>query len=91
MVKGEWTDLPPIGGWLGQTDDAKMLNVGQRSVERAVAVQRQGIPELQKAIETGAISVSSAADITTLPAKEQVTIARRHRPIRAEIDHLPSR
>jgi hypothetical protein len=38
VVNGERTDLPLIGARLGQTDDAKMLNIGQRSVERAVAV-----------------------------------------------------
>ena len=46
---------------------ARLLNVGHASVERAKAVQRDGIAELQSAVERGDVSVSTAADIATYP------------------------
>ncbi len=50
---------------------AEMLNVGKRSVARAKAVLDEGIPELAIAIERGEISVSAAAELTSLPEPEQ--------------------
>src|SRR5258708_18011833 len=50
---------------------SRLLNVGHASVERAKAVQRAGTPELIHAVERGAISVSAAADVASLPAQDQ--------------------
>src|SRR5262249_39991766 len=59
---------------------SRLLNVGHASVERAKTVQRAGAPELVQRVERGAISVSAAADVATLPAQEQ-RMARGEREI----------
>src|SRR6516165_12175055 len=56
---------------------SEMLNVGERTVARAREVQEHGTPELVSAVERGAISVSSAADVATLPVQEQREIVAR--------------
>jgi ParB-like chromosome segregation protein Spo0J len=56
---------------------AELLNVGERSVQRAAIVHDRGVPELQKAVETGAVSVWSAVEVARRPAAEQCEIAER--------------
>jgi hypothetical protein len=52
---------PSIGGpQVSQAEAAKMLNVSERSVQRARAVQ-EASPELAAAVEKGEMSVSKAA------------------------------
>jgi hypothetical protein len=59
---------PPIGGAaVTQAEAAALLNVGERSVQRARVVIERGTPELVKAVERGDVSVSSAVKIA-LPA-----------------------
>lgn len=60
-----------------QEQAAEMLNVGERSVRRAVEVREQGAPELVAAVESGQVSVSAAADIATKPQDEQREIVAR--------------
>jgi N6-adenosine-specific RNA methylase IME4/ParB-like chromosome segregation protein Spo0J len=54
---------------------AELLNVGRASVERAKTVDREGVPELKRAVERGKVSVSAAADIATQPKERQAEIA----------------
>jgi hypothetical protein len=59
---------------IGETSQAKaaqLLNVGKRSVERAAEVHHHGALELQQAVERGAVSVSAAADVASLPTDQQ--------------------
>jgi hypothetical protein len=44
-----------------------MLNVSEKSIKRAKAVQRDAEPELQAAVEQGKIAVSLAANAAKLP------------------------
>src|SRR5262249_40334290 len=76
MRQGARTDLSPIGE-MSQASAAELLNVGKRSVERAVDVREHGAPELQQAVERGNVSVSAAADIATQPIDEQREIVAR--------------
>jgi N6-adenosine-specific RNA methylase IME4 len=69
----------PIGE-TSQAKAAKLLNIGKRTVERAANVRDHGAPELQEAVERGAVSVSAAVDIATLPADEQREIIARGKP-----------
>jgi N6-adenosine-specific RNA methylase IME4 len=50
---------------------SELLNVGERSAARARGVQQQGDPDLVRAVETGRVKVSVAADIAALPKEEQ--------------------
>lgn len=53
MKQGERTDLPSIGAKLSQKQAGDMLNVSERTVERAAKVQREATPEQVKAVEQG--------------------------------------
>lgn len=55
-----------------QAEAAKLLNVSPRTVATAKQVQKSGVPELVKAVEEGAVSVSAAAVI----AKETPEVQR---------------
>lgn len=68
--KGRPSGNPPIGGFT-QTGAAQLLNVGERSLQRARMVIDNGIDELQSAVERKAMAVSTAADLAHLPADTQ--------------------
>ena len=50
---------------------AELLNVSERTVRHARDVREGGAPELVRAVETGAVSVSAAADMASLPVEVQ--------------------
>jgi hypothetical protein len=56
---------------VSQAQAADMLQVSTRSVAAAAKVIATGAPELQEAVKSGAVSVSAAAAITSLPKLEQ--------------------
>lgn len=60
---------------VSQSEAADLLAVGRRSVQRAAEVQEKAAPELQAAVESGKVAVSTAVDLTELPASEQTKIA----------------
>lgn len=60
----------PIGG-MPQPKAAELLNVGERSVQRAREVQQSGAPELVEAVERGEVAVSTAAVIAQEPPQVQ--------------------
>lgn len=57
-----------------QAAAAQMLNVSERSVRAAKAVQKTGVPALAQAVERGEVSVSVGAGIARLPKEEQEQI-----------------
>lgn len=56
---------------------ADLLNVSRASVASAATVLAQGTPSLVDAVDRGAVRVSTAADIATLPPTEQEEIVAR--------------
>lgn len=68
--KGRPSIIPPIGG-ITQASAAQLLNVGERSLQRARMVIDNGIDELQNAVENKGMAVSTAANLAHLPAETQ--------------------
>lgn len=67
-----------------QQQAADTFNVSEKSVRRAVKVQREGIEELNNAVVAGEISVNKAAEIAALNKEEQpaaVQAAKAHKPL----------
>ncbi len=62
--------IPPIGG-ISARAAAAMVNVSERSVERARTVINEGVEELQHAVEQGQLAVSAAEKIARLPDDAQ--------------------
>lgn len=54
---------------VSRANAASMLNVSERSVNTAKAVQASAPPEVVQAVEQGSISVSLAAKVAELPAR----------------------
>ena len=81
MRSGARTDLASIDA-RSDADAARLLHVGEASVERAKVVQREGIPELAHLVEQGRAPVSVAAEIARRPTEEQ-------REILAEVVQSP--
>jgi N6-adenosine-specific RNA methylase IME4 len=59
---------------LSQAERADLLQVSKRSLERADTLYEKGAPELQAAFESGAVAVSTAAEIAERPVAEQQAI-----------------
>ena len=76
LGEGRPSNTAPIGA-VSQSDAADLLNVGRRSVQRATAVQEHGVPELQRAVEAGGVSVAAAAYVASRPESEQREIVAR--------------
>lgn len=60
-----------------QRDAARVLNVGERSVKRAVEVRDHAAPEIARAVDQGQLAVSAAAQAARLPVDRQREIAVR--------------
>lgn len=70
LGKGRPSVNPPMGG-ISQAEAAQLLNVGERSLQRARVVVEHGMPELGIAVESGAIPVRVAAQLAQLPGDTQ--------------------
>lgn len=57
--------------YVSQPDAARLLNVSDRSLRTAASVQRHATPELQRAVESGKVAVSAAAQAAKFMAPEQ--------------------
>lgn len=56
------------------TEAANLLNISPRTVATAKKVQAEGTEELNQAVETGSISVSTAATLADLPPDIQAEV-----------------
>lgn len=78
MRQGERTDLSgePSANLpkVDQSSAAEMLNVSERSLRSAKAVQRDAIVPIQSAVDRGDLPVSSAEALASLPKQEQEAI-----------------
>jgi len=60
----------PNGG-TSAAEAAEQMNVSKRAVERACAVRDHGSPELKEARKSGEVSLSTAAEVASLPEDQQ--------------------
>jgi len=63
----------PIGA-LTDKAAAKLLNVGERSVERAKAVLKEATPNIQALVKSGEVAVSAATEVVKLPKEKQAEL-----------------
>lgn len=54
----------------------KAAGVSGRTVDKVKKIKETGTQEIQQAVRDGRISISAAAEIATLPAQEQIQIAK---------------
>lgn len=59
-----------------QSEAAEALNVSERSVRTAKAVERDAAPEITAMVESGALSLNAAAEASKLPLEEQAEAAQ---------------
>jgi Bifunctional DNA primase/polymerase, N-terminal len=74
MRAGRAADPPPNseqGAGEVAAQAAARLNVGRGLVYQAQHVLRHGVPELQRAVETGQVRLAAAAELADLPQAEQ--------------------
>ena len=76
LRQGARTDITAIAV-MSQPEAAKLLSVSVDSVQRAKALQEQGVSELIETVVEGDVSVSAAASVATLPFTEQREIVAR--------------
>ena len=73
----ENVERAPIGGGspdLSLGEAATLMNVPRRSAERAAVIERQGVPELKEAVESGPLSLAAGETIAKLSEDEQKKI-----------------
>jgi len=70
MAPGRPAETAEISA-VSQSRAAQMLNVDRRSVQHAKKVQERGAAALAAAVDAGEVAVSTAAELTELPAEEQ--------------------
>ena len=66
MRQGTRTDLAPNGA-MSQGDAAKLLNVGRRSVQRAVALRENADSAVIEMVKRGQMTTAAATALTRLP------------------------
>jgi hypothetical protein len=87
MKQGARTDLRSSANLpeVSQPTAAAMLNVSERLVHSAKAVQESSAaPELQRAVERGEGTVTTAADLSALPVEQQDVARGEQEILRAQ-------
>jgi hypothetical protein len=72
LKHGDKSPLAPMGA-RGKSNEmaGKLVGVSAQTIQRADMVDKRGIQELVEAVKSGEMTVRAAADIATLPEKEQ--------------------
>lgn len=87
-------EVMPAETTRARTEAAEAFGVSPRSVQSAKAVVTRGTPELVQAVESGAVAVSAAEQLTKLPVEEQREVvaagASAVREVAAEIRKTPA-
>jgi hypothetical protein len=76
-AKAVGANLPQQEKGKARDKAAEVVNTSSRSVESARSVLANGSPELIKAVDNGNISVSAAAELSSLPKNEQKKVVER--------------
>jgi hypothetical protein len=64
-------DLPQAENGKSREKAAAAVGVSPRLIDAADSVRRNGVPELARAVESGKVKVSAAAEVAKLPEPEQ--------------------
>lgn len=65
---------------ISQKQAADLLNVGQRTVQKARTVRSQGIPELETTVQSGKVALNAAEKLAKLPPDEQKAALEAPKP-----------
>lgn len=76
---------------VSQPEAAERMAVSPRSVRSARVVQERGIPELVKAVDSGKMPVSKAADISKVSPEKQKAAIVKHEKEQAKEERMPHR
>jgi len=90
MHQGARTDLAQNCA-KSQTDAAARMAVSRRTVQSARVVLERGIPELVKAVDSGKMPVSKAADISKVSPEKQKAAIVKHEKEQAKEERMPHR
>ena len=77
-----------VGTLKSRDKAAAALNVSPRSIQNAVKVLADGVPELADAVSSGQVSASAAAQVASLPKDQQVKIVNTPGGVKAEATRL---
>jgi ParB-like chromosome segregation protein Spo0J len=76
---------------ISQPKAAELLNVSRRSVQSAKQVIERGTPELVKAVDSGRMPVSKAAEIAKAPPEKQKAAIIQHEKEQSKEERMPHR
>lgn len=89
LKRGDNQHVQSCASPTSQTEAANLLNVSRRSVQQAVKVEENGVPEVKEAVSDGTLPVSVAAKVAELPAKKQRAAVKRAKKGKQALEREP--